>query len=305
MFRKIACTFALLGLATGAAAQTPDAADVADPIYHVEIIIFAYNDANRGEEDFLHGIENPVFGPAPRLLELPRIDLETLFGFEFANTVPSFAPDSDSVDPAADAATEAQDDDPFSLQGNPNPGDVGTGDLLGDNAGPADSLELFPVGQAPAAASDLPNQFRILDGGELELTSAYDTLRRLRAYRVLGHVGWAQTGVDTDRAVAIDLDRLGITNPVGTITLYLRRFLHVAVDLEYIDGRGSFWTAPAGFGLAPLNYAQSYHLTIERNAIRSSELHYIDHPLFGILVRITPAPERESLPPGGDGGPAA
>jgi len=295
MFRNIACTLALIGLASGVAAQLPDDSVVADPVYYVEIIVFANNDANRGEEDFHHGMENPVFGPAPHLLELPRIDLETLFGFEFTNAVPEFEPPSETGEPTADDA----DADPFAIPGAPGSA------IGGDDFVPGDSLVLFPVERAPAATGDLPDQFRILSGSELELTSAYDTLRRLRAYRVLGHVGWAQTGVDSDRAVAIDLARLGITNPVGSIKLYLRRFLHVAVDLEYVDGRGSFWTAPAEFGLAPLSYAQSYRLTIERNAIRSSELHYIDHPLFGILVRITPAPAPAALPEGGDGGPAA
>jgi len=53
--------------------------------------------------------------------------------------------------------------------------------------------------------------------------------------------------------------------------------------------------APPGAG-APLPSAESleelsikprYHLTGERQ-VRSGELHYFDHPAFGVLIKITP-----------------
>lgn len=156
-------------------------------------------------------------------------------------------------------------------------------------------IEREPGAAAPAPEDDavLPDGFRILTGDELELTAERQRLSRLRPYHVLGHVGWAQTGVDSDRSVAIDLTRLGLTNPAGTIEVYLRRFLHVKFDLELFDGQGTLWTAPGGFSLAPFEYAQSYRRIHEENAIRSGELRYIDHPLFGVLIRITPAPEPE------------
>jgi len=117
-----------------------------------------------------------------------------------------------------------------------------------------------------------------------------------RPYTLLGYAGWEQAGVDTDRSVQVDLKHIGMTNPTGTIEVYLRRFLHVLVDLEFFDGDGTLWTAPAGFGLTPFSYAQGYELIDEANAIRSGELHFIDHPLFGLLIRITPAPEPEDEP---------
>jgi hypothetical protein len=162
-----------------------------------------------------------------------------------------------------------------------------------------DRLELIETGARQAAEATpgneiLPAAFRPLATSELELGNAAARMNR-RPYTLLGHAGWEQTGVDADRAVRLDLRRLGITNPTGTVELYLRRFLHVAVDFDFYDGSGTFWTAANGFGVAPFQYAQSFKLVDERNAIRSGELHSIDHPLFGVLVRITPAPEPEAV----------
>jgi hypothetical protein len=269
----IAGALALAMLPGRSGAQAP-AAPEPDPLYRVEIIVFAYNDGNRGEEDFSHGRESSQNGYVPPLLHLPRLELESLDLSE----PPQPASSTNLAIGAADNASAIP------------------------AAGP-DKLELIePVGdrprsQRPFAIHDdepMPDGFRILRADELELGDAARTLDRLGAYRVLGHIGWEQTGVDIDRAVPLDLKRLGITNPRGTIELYLRRFLHIVVDLDYSDGRGALWSAPQGVALAPFDHVESYRLATELNAIRRGELHFIDHPLFGALVRITAAPEDES-----------
>jgi hypothetical protein len=265
-------------------AQAPLPEVQPDPRYRVEIIVFAHNDANRAEEDFYHGSRDRRREPLPSLFRLPPLTLESVFAINSARIgdnalSPTPTP---TPTPAPDAAESGL------------PGDL--------TPGPGDRLRLIeratdsprPAGSTAIGANEvLPDGFRILAADERELGDTYATMRRIRPYRVLGYVGWLQTGVDTDRSVRLDLKRLGISNPVGTIELYRRRFLHVAVDLEYFDGSGTFWKRSAESGLAPLEYAESYRLVTEENAIRSGELHYIDHPLFGLLIRITPAPEPE------------
>ena len=60
----------------------------------------------------------------------------------------------------------------------------------------------------------------------------------------------------------------------GTIRLHLSRYLHVEPDLWY--------TSTSSEGVP-------FWVRINQNRrMRSDELHYIDHPLFGLLVRITP-----------------
>jgi hypothetical protein len=156
-------------------------------------------------------------------------------------------------------------------------------------------------GEAPP----LPDGFRILRAEELSLTAEAGSLARDADYRVLGHAGWAQTGVDTDRSVALDLKYLGLTNPAGTVEFYIGRRRHVIVDLSYFDGTASFWSAPVAPGIAPLVYAESYRLQQEGNDLGDA-LTYFDHPMFGVLILIERAPAPQN-PNGGDsaGGPAA
>jgi hypothetical protein len=86
---------------------------------------------------------------------------------------------------------------------------------------------------------------------------------------------------------------LGMPNPSGTIRVHLTRFLHVTLDLTYqADGAGAVPLA-ANDGLGELTLAPRYRLTATRN-VRSNELHYFDHPAFGVLVRITPVPTQNN-----------
>jgi hypothetical protein len=282
---------ALVGLAVCAplGAQAP----AIDPLYHVEIIVFAHLSADRGEEDFRHGRESLLPAPAPRLYEFPALDLEALPAFITA--APGFG--------GGNTVTS----------GTPDPGPAAGPGAAPDATPPprTDGLELIELAEDRARAAGrfvenapLPGDFRILRADELALTAEAARLARAAGYRVLGHAGWAQTGVDTDRSVALDLKYLGITNPAGTVEFYLGRFRHVEVDMTYFDGGATFWSAPGEPGLAPLVYAESYRLQAVENDVR--ELRYIDHPLFGMLILIRPAPEPTS--PGGAnpaGGPAA
>ena len=60
----------------------------------------------------------------------------------------------------------------------------------------------------------------------------------------------------------------------------VRNTLQVDVDLLYSRPAGGGATAP---GMAPARF----RLVSERR-MRSGELHYIDHPLFGVLILLTP-----------------
>ena len=66
-------------------------------------------------------------------------------------------------------------------------------------------------------------------------------------------------------------------------SLYVTRFLHLKLDLDL-----AHIAAPA-----PDTDTLIYHLT-ERRKMRSTELHFFDHPRFGVLALISPV---ESGPP--------
>ena len=77
--------------------------------------------------------------------------------------------------------------------------------------------------------------------------------------------------------------------------VHLARFLHITLDLTFHADRDAPAVAGPGDGLDEIVVAPQYRLRATRSA-RSNELHYFDHPAFGVLVRITPVP-----PPDGSG----
>jgi Peptidoglycan-binding protein, CsiV len=170
-----------------------------------------------------------------------------------------------------------------------------------------------PLGFEPESpATDAPGlgtefRFRILKPEELDLDSEYRKLERLDAYVPLLHAGWVQPGLPEDQARPFDLALLGALNPVGTVRVHLARFLHITLDLTYKEpaAASTVGTALPPFGneLTELPVAPRYRLVAGRQA-RSGELHYFDHPAFGVLIKITPAPmpAPETLP---ERGPAA
>jgi hypothetical protein len=143
---------------------------------------------------------------------------------------------------------------------------------------------------ATAAGGD-PLAFRVLPPDQLQLNAEYRKLTNGGAYRPVLHAGWVQPGLPEDQAKPFDLTLLGVTNPRGNVRVYLSRFLHVRLDLSYQDGaKAAAPTAePPGNELREITFAPQYRLVTERQT-RSGELHYFDHPAFGVLVKVTPVP---------------
>jgi hypothetical protein len=111
-----------------------------------------------------------------------------------------------------------------------------------------------------------------------------------------------ETVTEDDLATATTL----ITHTLdGTVTLVRSRFLHVYTDLIYTipsdtlphairqrplgnPVQATIEVGSGSFGLAPEPLSmQSFPLRYHRR-MRSNELHYIDHPLLGILILATP-----------------
>ena len=173
-------------------------------------------------------------------------------------------------------------------------------ELRAVNLDAAATLREAPVLDAttfPALQSSLPAvgvtdatefRFRLLHPEELQLGADYQKLGRIPAYRPLLHAGWVQTGLPEEQSRPFDLSLLGALNPRGSVRVYLSRFLHVNLDLTYFGSTATAApTTSNELGEFPL--APAFTLVAERN-VRSGELHYFDHPAFGVLVKITPLP---------------
>ena len=257
MRRILAFVAASIAGAIGAQAQGPQPAEpVLPPRYEVEVIVFAHRDFDPTEERFDQTLNG--FGDgAAALREAPVFDDSTFAPGDAGQPFEPFA----EVDPLAAERAEA--------------------------------LRVRP-----------------LRPDELKLGTEYRKIRAISAYEPLAHVGWVQPGLPEADAVPIDLGTFGVLNPRGTVRVHLLRYLHITLDLTY-QGKGSAApTATAragqsaanagsdsrpstGDGLDEIVLAPQYHLKAARN-VRSNELHYFDHPAFGVLVRVTPVPAEVS-----------
>lgn len=78
----------------------------------------------------------------------------------------------------------------------------------------------------------------------------------------------------------------------GTVKLILARYLHIETDLVYLvpNERGHVpATAPDANADHVQNGPDYYLLQMnESRRMRSNEVHYLDHPMFGVIAKVTP-----------------
>ena len=146
------------------------------------------------------------------------------------------------------------------------------------------------TGEGSAEAFD-PKAFHLLGSSEFQLGEAAGRLKRSGGYCPLLHVAWRQPGYTRSEARKVhihtdlpnrfrDTDGLGISlNHVieGTLRLSRARYLHLEADLLH-------------HRQVPLDTATEgtmFRMQDSRR-MRSKEVHYIDHPLVGLLVLVTP-----------------
>lgn len=145
-----------------------------------------------------------------------------------------------------------------------------------------------PMRSSPAEPPGALHAYRLTTPTELSLGAVQNRLRRSSRYRPLLHVGWRLPGLSRSAArpvhVSPGLVKGGASTEFatvdGTVTVSLARYLQVDLDLLY--------TRPAsGVAAAPDSAPSRFRLVSERR-MRSGELHYVDHPLFGVLILVTP-----------------
>lgn len=143
------------------------------------------------------------------------------------------------------------------------------------------------------------NGFVPLTSDTFALTGKANALTKSGKYKVLKHMAWLQPGLAREDAIAV---RVGAgknyknefsersfgnqpTNELdGTVKVVLGRFLHVYTDLAY---RKAF-NISSSDALGRNRVLADFPIKTHRK-MRSSTLHYIDHPYLGILIEIRPA----------------
>jgi hypothetical protein len=171
------------------------------------------------------------------------------------------------------------------------------------------SIPLTEPGESPIEEPG-PYAFRILERADYKLQKAWRRIRNARALRPLLHLAWNQPGSSqrgsqwtqlyippaelkgrsattsllqppsTSGSLQRPLTSGMFQEPIvaaplpvldGILRVYRSRYLHVDVDLVYHRSEVD----------TPFRFQTSRRM-------RSGELHYLDHPLFGLLILVTP-----------------
>jgi len=170
--------------------------------------------------------------------------------------------------------------------------------------------------------NDLPENLDKLSISEINATSfkpikpailnkEYKRINNSSEYEVLFYGAWRQAGLEEKKAFEININELNNTHKtksVNTITgnfkLVLARYLHIYNQLNYerkanINEFDTDATNPVANGeqTETLNEIiisdnEIYPMNSHRR-MRSKELHYIDHPLVGMLVQVNPVEKKD------------
>ena len=166
--------------------------------------------------------------------------------------------------------------------------------------------------------------FRHLDGADLELRAAARRLDDASGYQVLEHLAWVQPGLERGGAAAVAIppgqsptpdptaendapelaevmdDELADTLELaprppeglsGGIRVARERFLHVQTDLRWLEAGTDRPEPQAVLASAALEDPEPVVVMQERRRMRSDEVHYLDHPRLGVLIRVKPVEE--------------
>lgn len=184
--------------------------------------------------------------------------------------------------------------------------------------------------------TDPKYSFVSLPAESYELKEELERLTNSTNRRVLLHARWRQPGMSQEIALPVHFTRIisplpGETNnsaqqltqpddfnsplaaPVppqleGLLRVTLSRYLHLEAELAYRTMQTQSVLTPSplqtGENRDPIPVTESkpvvYYLNQNRRRMRSNELHYIDHPVLGILIKISPfvpevAPQTEPV----------
>ena len=125
------------------------------------------------------------------------------------------------------------------------------------------------VSRALAISAAGDGDVSAINSNAYRLSGIWQVLRNSSQYRPLRHLAWTQHGRSRASAPEVLIGESPSSDVYGTVRMSRTRFLHLDIDLLLHKGNASF-------------------RFINHRRMRSNELNYIDHPLFGVLVIATP-----------------
>lgn len=119
-------------------------------------------------------------------------------------------------------------------------------------------------------------------------------INRRRTLRPLMHLSWQQAVPPRDAPLAVMLHypQQADTNIperlYGDVAITLGRYLHIDLDLRYFSPSLG-WTPQTSQTTSNTTWRTQGEIPFSQSRrLRSGELHYLDHPKMGVLVRIDP-----------------
>mgnify|MGYP003316540588 CR=1 FL=1 len=135
-----------------------------------------------------------------------------------------------------------------------------------------------------------------------DLREIKEKIKRSASIRVLAHESWIQPIGSDQTSIMIQggAERGEKYELEGFITLYRKRFLHIMTDLWFTKSATKY-KEKRGLPGAPLRDSPNENLFTEasnsssfktfmmkqQRRVRAAELHYLDHPFFGLVLKIT------------------
>ncbi len=153
-----------------------------------------------------------------------------------------------------------------------------------------DTIELATDQSASAS-------FLILPSHKYILGNIYGALKSSKDYRPLLHIAWQQPALTPSRAESVHIRKIeGVSGEDnlqdelvkvdGTVRIRASTFLHADIDLAYFFQSIPASQITAGNVSTDLQQANFARLT-ESRRMKLNELHYFDHPLFGVVMRVS------------------
>ena len=181
---------------------------------------------------------------------------------------------------------------------------------------------------------DLKSSYKLLNAKTYQLKSEVEKISASKSQRVIFHTAWRQPGLDKNQALPIYFKREIPAAPViedesnltpdtpaesaletteteadttpsileGILRVTLARYLHLEAELAFSKKAPEISLSENPFEVLDTENERDkiqkegvIHLKQKRRRIRSNELHYIDHPVLGILLRITPYEKPEDI----------
>ncbi len=178
---------------------------------------------------------------------------------------------------------------------------------------------------------DLKSSYKVLRSKTYQLTPEIEKINESKTQRVIFHTAWRQPGLDKEQALPVYFKKeIPAAPPVeeqtlsesnesfsitedekpqatssileGLLRVTLARYLHLEAELTFRATPPPITQSDNPFSVLDNENERNeilkqgvIHLKQKRRRIRSNELHYIDHPVLSMLLKITPYEKPDKL----------